>query len=78
MPGDLLHQHVIKRSSMFVGFRLYLQKTAVHVFSRKSGAVFDQRGFIFRIMMAEKLVYKGFRGSIKDKYSQQHDSQYPI
>lgn len=78
MPGDLFYHDMIKRRSMFIRFRLYLQETAVHVFSRKSDAMFYYRRFVFCIMMAEKLVYECPGGSIKYKYPQQHDSQYPV
>lgn len=68
MPGDLLHHSMIKYSSVFVRFRLYLKETAMHVFNGKSGAMFYYRGFIFCIMVIEKLVYECPGGSIEDKY----------
>lgn len=55
-----------------------MQETAVYVFNRKSGAMLCYRSFIFSIMVREELVYKCPGGSIKYKYPQQHDSQYPI
>jgi len=78
MPGYLLHQYMIKCSGVFIRFRFYLQETAVYVFNGKSGAMLCYRSFIFSIMVREELVYKCPGGSIKYKYPQQHDSQYPI
>ncbi len=55
-----------------------MQETAMHVFNGQGGTVLSYRFFIFGIMVGEKLVYKCPRGGIKDKYPQQHDSQYPV
>lgn len=63
---------------MYIRFRFYLQETAMHVFNGQGGTVLSYRCFIFGIMVGEKLVYECPRGGIKDKYPQQHDSQYPV
>ena len=78
MPGDLVHQYIIKCSGVYVRLWLYLQEITMHVFNGQSGTVLGNWCFIFRVMVGEKLVYKCPRGGIKDKYPQQHDSQYPV
>jgi hypothetical protein len=68
-PDDLLYQYMVECRGVFVGFRFYLQESAMHVFNGERGAMFYNAWlFVVGIMVTEKLVYKGSGGSIKYKY----------